>query len=630
MDSVKKLALVTCASNFERHGNFIRAMRQKLGRMDHYALYVVTNYGVYDDSMDFTHGGPAIYSLLKYMDLDGCILEANLGSNNLAENIAQIMRARGIPLLTINMQVQGVPYLHLETHSAGAELMNHLIRDHGCKRINLVLNEGNGVVSQDTKAIYRDVLEDNNLPFEEERVLTMSVSIPNGRLIYEQFDSRGVMRDADAVLCVHDVSAIGLILDLQERGIRVPEDLKVCSMNFSGNSVAFRPGITGVDRMDQKAAELALELMDQMVRGQEVPLENTYISTVACLESCGCSGARHRVAEGADIFQRLVINKIEAGNQVGRMMQFNDALEDVDSFSQLAENIHRMMDGIGCQSFFCCLNDSDPAYIESNQADPRSPSDPPYDERMRVIVGRSERTGVIANLSFDISRVVPVEPRAGDLFVLLPIHHIARDFGYMAFLNDLFPVSTYNYRICQDSIGSCIANLHRQMMLKYSIEELELLHMQDQMTGLYNRFALRRYAEDYLSSPSGYSVAMLDMDSLKNINDSLGHLAGNNAIVITANVIREAVREDDLVVRYGGDEFLILSHETRTCWWEECRTRILARLLEIGGQQRLPYQLRASMGYAISTGDQPLSLDRCIELADSAMYRDKQEHKRWL
>ena len=91
MKALKKIALVTCGSNFERHGNTIRAMRRKLTEMGGYALYVITSYGVYEDGMDFTQGEPAIYRLLEVIDIDGCILEANLGSNELAEHFVSIL-----------------------------------------------------------------------------------------------------------------------------------------------------------------------------------------------------------------------------------------------------------------------------------------------------------------------------------------------------------------------------------------------------------------------------------------------------------------------------------------------------------------------------------------------------------
>lgn len=627
MPVLKKLALVTCASNFERHRNIIRAMQQKIKAMGGYALYVITNYGVYQDGMPFSHGEPAIYSLLKNAELDGCILEANLGSNELTEKIAGMMHARHIPVLTINLHVPGIPYLHLESGTAASELLCHLINDHGCRRINLVLNEGNSVVSQSTSETYRKVLKEHHIPYDEKRVYTIPVGLKNGRLLFDVFDRRGVMRDAQAVLCIHDVCAIGLILELEDRGYHVPEDFRICSMNRSANSIAFRPSITGTDRMDRKAAEMACDLMDKLISGQEISPENTYSSEVRYHTSCGCPDSSGGSLSDARIFHRIILNKIEAGNQIGRMMQFNNALEEVDSLGQFSENILKMMEGLDCHSFFCCLNNSDPAYIESNREDPRSAEADPYDESMRVMIGCSERTGEMRDVTFPTGELVPIQPREGDLFILMPIHYITRDYGYMVLMNEMLPVDDYNYRICHDSIGNNIENLHRQMIMKFSLEELDRLHMQDQLTGLYNRFALRRYEEDFVSSPGGYSVAMLDMDDLKGINDTFGHMAGNNAISIAANVIRKAAQEKDIVIRYGGDEFLILSGETKKEKWEAFKRTIDTVLSETIARQRLPYHPGVSTGYAFSTAEHPLTLEKCIEAADSAMYENKKQRK---
>ncbi len=627
MPVLKKLALVTCASNFERHRNIIRAMQQKIKAMGGYTLYVITNYGVYQDGMPFIHGEPAIYSLLKNAEIDGCILEANLGSNELTEKIAGMMHARNIPVLTINLHVSGIPYLHLESGTAADEILCHLINDHGCRRINLVLNEGNSVVSLSTFETYRKVLETHHIPYDERRVYTIPVGLKNGRLLFDAFDRRGVMKDAQAVLCVHDVCAIGMILELEERGYHVPEDVRICSMNRSANSIAFKPSITGADRMDRKAAEMACELMDRLIGGQEISQENTYSSEVRYHTSCGCPDSSGGSMSNADIFHRIILNKIEAGNQIGRMMQFNNALEEVDSLDQFSENILKMMEGLDCHSFFCCLNDSDPAYIESNRKDIRPAEADPYDESMRVIIGCSGRTGEIRNVTFPTGELIPIQPQAGDMFIFMPIHYITRDYGYMVLMNEFLPADDYNYRICHDSIGNNIENLHRQMIMKFSLEELDQLHMQDQLTGLYNRFALRRYAEDFISSPGGYSVAMLDLDDLKGINDTFGHLAGNNAISIAANVIRKAAQERDIVIRYGGDEFLILSHETEKDKWEDFKQRVDEALSGTVGRQRLPYRPGVSTGYAVSTAERPLPLEKCIEAADGAMYEDKKLRK---
>ena len=528
-------------------------------------------------------------------------------------------------MLAINLKLANVPCLHLEIKTAGKELLEHLILHHGCTRINLALSSGNRVISANMLEVYQDVLAKYGIPYNERRVLSTSVSFQSGRELYARFDGLGVMRDAQAMICIHDVCAFGLCLELEKMGLRVPDNLRICSVNCSGNSIAWSPMITGIDRMDRGAAELACELMDQMLDGKEVSPENTYPGKVRYLTSCGCTPSGSSVDSG--VFHRLVINKVEAANQIGRMMQFNNALEDVEFLTQLASNIHRMMLGIGVRSYFCCLNENDLDYIESDRPDTRAPGDAPYYARMNVLSGNSEITGELSGASFSLEELVPAPPQAGDMFLVLPIHYISRSYGYMVFVNEMLPVDNYHYRICQDSIGSSIENLHRQMILKSNIAELDRLHMMDQLTGLQNRFAFKRYRQAYVSSPGGYSVAILDIDCLKTINDQFGHLAGNNVISIAAGVIRDAVEKDDLAIRYGGDEFLILSHGTDAALWEARREKINLELKKIAEQQQLPYKLGVSLGYAISTEDSPLSIEESLELADQAMYENKKQRK---
>ena len=83
----------------------------------------------------------------------------------------------------------------------------------------------------------------------------------------------------------------------------------------------------------------------------------------------------------------------------------------------------------------------------------------------------------------------------------------------------------------------------------------------DEVTGLFNRNFLKHIAEDkiYYSKPACLSLILVDIDNLKEINDTHGHLAGDKAIKVVGRAIRSCIRKgDDVAVRYGGDEFIIL------------------------------------------------------------------------
>lgn len=117
------------------------------------------------------------------------------------------------------------------------------------------------------------------------------------------------------------------------------------------------------------------------------------------------------------------------------------------------------------------------------------------------------------------------------------------------------------------------------------------------------------------------------MDGLKRANDEFGHLSGNHALCVIADVLRNVIEKDDLLVRYGGDEFMLLSRNTQPEYRERLRPVIDKALDEQIKRQQIRYQVGVSIGYAMSTKANPLSMDECCELADKAMYLDKMNRK---
>ena len=619
---IYRIGLVICASNFERHQIMIQAVHQALKKKGPYALYVITNYGVYFGDNFSLRGEAADYSLLDQIQLDGCILESNLASDQMAGQLAARLQKRHIPVIAINLTVSGAPSVNLKLDGAGRQMMKHLIEEHRCERIYLVLNPGHSMISQAMLEVYRSELESHRLPYHPEWILESLVSIQDGRKLLDRIIGPDPDHRAQAVICVHDVCAIGMCLEAEERGIRIPEDLKICSLNYSQNSMIFRPDMTGIDRMDQAAVDLSCSLLEKMISGESVPMINHYEGVLRYGFSSGhemdeASAYRQRFA-----LQHQAITKIEMGGQVSRMMRFNDSLEKAESLEDWAQSLYETLLDMGCKGFFCCLNHHDIPYIESNMEDPKTEDSPDYDSTMTVIAGYSQRTGEIRNRIFPLEELVPVQPMPGDQFLVLPVHHANRSYGYMVYLNDDLPIEQYVFRIFQESLGDSIDNLHKKMILKGNIRELERLHMEDQMTGLHNRFALNRFAPEYTRDFS-YTTVLADLDGLKTINDTYGHLAGNNAICMIAEVLKKALSEDDLILRYGGDEFLILSRNTDAHYWEQLLAGLNSRLEESVRKQKLPYAVGISVGYAICSGNQACSIEEQIELADRRMYDNK-------
>ncbi len=145
----------------------------------------------------------------------------------------------------------------------------------------------------------------------------------------------------------------------------------------------------------------------------------------------------------------------------------------------------------------------------------------------------------------------------------------------------------------------------------------------DSLTRIYNRRGFFEKAADMPPQEKrSYTIIMVDMDNLKEINDTYGHRAGDLALQKLSEVLRRQIRRQDILSRYGGDEFIILLPRTTI---EDART-LADRLFEAIQKARVFYQdvpvpLSASMGVAVSSPGE--SLEGCIQRADAALYQAK-------
>lgn len=154
--------------------------------------------------------------------------------------------------------------------------------------------------------------------------------------------------------------------------------------------------------------------------------------------------------------------------------------------------------------------------------------------------------------------------------------------------------------------------------------------MKDELTALPNRAYLFKTLNNELARARRYlrslSIVMLDLDNFKSINDTYGHLFGDKVLIKIAGILREGIRRQDIVGRYGGEEFLIILPETtgeEAVVFMERSRRTVAEIPYKGDSGSSPFSVTISAGITEFTTDDH-SIEDLIGRADRALYKAKE------
>ena len=151
--------------------------------------------------------------------------------------------------------------------------------------------------------------------------------------------------------------------------------------------------------------------------------------------------------------------------------------------------------------------------------------------------------------------------------------------------------------------------------------------IRDSLTGVYNRHYFEEFASKEFERARRYghcvSVMIVDVDNLKMINDTYGHIQGDIVLQVVAEFISGNVRDSDVVIRYGGDEFLVLLPETNSAGLSKVTTKIkkgveiCCDVLDVG------LLISLSIGGSTVGPNTMKYVDEVLMDADKGLYKDK-------
>ena len=619
-----RIAFFTVDWNYDLVESTLHGLKQFVDDHDDVNLCIFDCFGK-DVNNARDHSEYAIFDLVDLDQFDGLLIQGNqivLGS--VRDTIARRVAQSGIPAVSIDCPIDGCAVLGIDNRRAQHDIARHLIDAHGARRLVYltgILSNGCPEAQQRLDG-FQDACRETNLDPANVEVIPCTWRTSDGLHVAEHWCNEGLPLP-DAFVCGNDEMALGLIEGLQKHGLHVPDDVRVTGFDNITSAELSRPRLSTVSRdyyaMNYKAMECLLDKIKGVEKRDFTPFEYDII----CSESCGCQDEARPDYFRDKYFQQTRLLKAFFGQQE----KMAEELFDASDLSELMDIVERNQAIFGCDSIYLCINDY---YFDS------------YDKKLwrndserfgkEMILAACGNPGAAADERHIYARFLTRYLLPGRILddqrflIFYPLHYNTYSIGYLV-MNGISQAAKLNLH---ESIFSfleiAIENVRKKGLLRQLNDVLDNLYVHDALTGLYNRFGYERFAQqtydNFIQEDGSAQILFVDMDDMKGINDRYGHEIGDAAIRATADLIKQTCLAGDFMMRYGGDEFLVIASIRA-----EGLADALAQTFEAGARSDLPCRLSLTVGRVLSDSNTLQTLDACVQAADAKMYQIKKQKK---
>lgn len=594
-------------------------------------LYVFQSFGNFNTDEGYNSGEYNITRLPDLRTFDGIILDlSNVSDASLKESFLARVRESGVPAISLLEDLPGLYYSGLDNLTDFSILVEHLITEHGCRKLNYAGGSPRNQENQKRLLAYRKTLEKHGILFEPERVIERSFEIKTGIRAFTEFQQKDLL--PEAFVCANDNIAVGVCLTAREAGFSIPEDFLVTGFDNEDKASYCNPRITTADFSKTEIMYHAMELLVDIWNGQ-TDRRCTYTQAVHIFqESCRCM-SECPPDRGQYIIKRI-LSETRQSDMQNWMIDLNRFLLDCTSYTNLTSHMQMWLHEHQFGNLYLLMN-PDIFHLEKVDILPEIPDDiyrcVGYPDKMTVVHPVSD-TEAVMQLSITDGHLLPDITRTGDqnIFVFAPLHFREREVGYVVLQNcDYLLDHQFLFKML-NSFRTALESLYNKLVLCKKNKQLSQLYIHDSLTGLYNRMAYEKLAlplfQKYMQKKKHLGILFVDADHLKYINDNFGHDMGNLAIRSIASAIHKSCPVGSVCMRYGGDEFVCVIPDFDLPRMHQLEKTILHALEEISDVSRFPFPLEASIGSVIAD-DAVFSLNDYINLADQKMYASKKARK---
>ena len=583
--------------------------------------YTVTNAESYKES-----GESNIFRLLEHSSFDGVIVLSNtLHTQDEYEYLCNIIKEKSLPAICLEYQLPGIDFIGTDNYSGMQELCEHLFSHHKISRPVFVSGPVENTESNIRRKALEDVMKNHGVTLTEEDVIYCNWNYYEVVEEVPKWLEKNVL--PDVFVCANDVMAMAVCEVLEERKIRVPEDVMVTGFDRLESAVLFTPMIATVDRGWDDMGYRAMECLLQKLDDSKLVISEYVNSKAVPAKSCRCELSQDyqdKKPKNLGLYNNIVNSAFWGGHLCDIAERLGKIISDEElhvSFVTYLQEDHKYE---GDELYICLMNN-----FFSSISDETELIQSGYTDTMDIIAGLKDGLP-LPRMTMDTCELIPgydADSLEGKVYTFLPFYCAEGGYGYVAFGNELPMMYDYSLYNWMRNLTECFGHVRQNIILADMNRKLEILSLTDGLTGVHNRMGCEKLAYPFLEKchREGKRAVLMfaDINKMKRINDKFGHIQGDVAITTVATSISEVLTDRWIIVRYGGDEFLMVGECDKEEEAERLLQEIMNRMKEKAAQMKLPYKLNVGLGFVFVEPHENLDLTDCLRRADEAMYEMK-------
>ncbi len=616
----KILGICAAGVNFENVRNIVSAVC-RAAEARGFRIFIFNPFSdLYNDTA-YSKGEGSIFRLINPRLIDALvILPESIKNDKVVEAVIKGADGEGLPVFVIDRIIDGCVSFPFSYEDSFELIVDHIFSHHGCRRVNFIAGIKDNEFSQIRENLYRSALEKYGIPFEQERVGYGDFWEKPTVKVVEDF-IKSDLPFPEAIICCNDTTAITACRVLRNHGYNVPDDVLVTGFDGIEHEKYVSPRLTTAAADLERLGVEVMSAVEASLSGKKPPKVIEIPYSVRFSQSCGCK-PQNKEAIGDMITELYGKINDSQGHESFMFSYLADTVECKTS-DELARVIAAHAD-----TFSWCIINSD--FLGEKPEEERYHE--VYTKKMTALMMR-EGGEFYTNIEFPVEDMLPFLPSALKSFTRImfsPMHFQDQIIGYMAISvsNDNFDFQ--NARRFINMTNQIMESYKSRLRLEKANAELAQMHMRDPMTGIYNRRGFYHYVKKLFGQNSGSEdvvIFSIDMDGLKPINDTYGHTEGDRAIKAVSAALEKSSVNSEIYSRFGGDEFVVFSMDTREYYIEDYIAAVNKAIDEFNETSGAPYKVRISCGAVKAKIKTLEQLDDFIKLADMRMYEQKRVHK---